>query len=122
MWLALNEADEENGCLRYIPGAHKRGIRPHQLTQIVGFSQGITDFGENDLSSEKAIPAKPGDLLVHHWVMVHRAEANTSNRERWGLGSVFYAARAKLDEEKEAAYKQDLAKAQKEWTMKRSNA
>lgn len=120
MWLALNEADEENGCLRYLPGAHKRGVRPHQLTQIVGFSQGITDLGDEDRAAEVAVPAVPGDLLVHHWTMVHRADPNTSDRERWGLGSVFYGAHTKPDEEKQAAYKRDLEKAQRQWAERQA--
>ena len=38
MWLALDEVDEENGCLRYVPGSHLRGIRDHNPTKILGFS------------------------------------------------------------------------------------
>ncbi len=120
MWLALNEADEENGCLRYLPGAHRRGVRQHQMTQIVGFSQGITDFGDDDRAAEVAVPAAPGDLLVHHWTMVHRADSNTSDRERWGLGSVFYGVHTKPDEEKQAAYKRDLERAQKQWAERQA--
>lgn len=49
-WIPLEDVDEENGCLRYIHGSHKKGMRPHGETQTLGFSQGITDFGtEQDL-------------------------------------------------------------------------
>ena len=120
MWLALDRADESNGCMRYVRGAHKRGVRPHRLTNIVGFSQGITDFGYADMADEVAVPAEPGDLLVHHWVMVHRADPNPSDRERWGLGSVFYAARAKSDVDKQKTYQSDLEKAQKQWARRES--
>jgi len=30
MWLALDVADAENGCMRYIPRSHLGGIRPHK--------------------------------------------------------------------------------------------
>ena len=28
-WIALDDVDEENGCLRYINGSHRGGILPH---------------------------------------------------------------------------------------------
>ncbi len=115
MWLALNETDEENGCLRYVRGAQLRGVRPHSPTQVVGFSQGIVDFGDADLADEVPVPASPGDVLIHHWLMIHRAGPNKSDKERWGLGSVFYAEGVQTDEEKLAAYQKDLEKATKKW-------
>ena len=75
MWLALNDVDEGNGCLRYVPGAHRKGVRPHQATNVYGFSQGITDFGKADLEGEVACPAAIGDVVIHPWSMVHRAES-----------------------------------------------
>jgi hypothetical protein len=39
MWMALDAADEENGCLVYTTGSHKTGIRPHQASGVLGFSQ-----------------------------------------------------------------------------------
>ena len=67
MWLALDTVDEKNGCLRYVSGAHKRPIRPHGPTEIFGFSQGVTDYGEDDYAGEVPVPAEPGDVVIHHW-------------------------------------------------------
>ena len=47
--------------------------------------------------------------------MVHRADPNTSNRERWGLGSVFYRSDAKTDEERQEARTKDLDETYKKW-------
>lgn len=118
MWLALDEVDEENGCLRYVSGAHEKPVRPHGPTEIFGFSQGITDYGETDYAAEVPVSGSPGDVLVHHWSMVHRAGPNLSDRERWGLGSIYYSAHAKSDVERQEARTQDLAKQQKEWAKK----
>ena len=52
LWLAIDPINEENGCLRYIPGSHRRGIRPHARTSILGFSQGITDYSTSDEEAE----------------------------------------------------------------------
>src|SRR5438046_1088633 len=42
IWLALDPVDEENGCLRYVAGSYKKGVRPHGRSNVLGFSQGIT--------------------------------------------------------------------------------
>jgi phytanoyl-CoA hydroxylase len=110
MWLALDDVDESNGCMRYIPGSHCTGMRPHGQTQILGFSQGITDFGDTDRAAEVPIRGKPGDLLVHHSLTIHRAEGNPSNRHRRSLGFVYYAARARQDSKTLADYQQKLYK------------
>jgi len=45
-WLALDDVNEENGCIHYVRGSHKSDrFRPHGQTGVLGFSQGITDFG-----------------------------------------------------------------------------
>ncbi len=98
MWLALDEVDEENGCVRYIPGSHAAGLRPHGKTGTLGFSQGITDYGPADIAREVCMRAQPGDLLVHSACAIHRADGNRSaTRTRQALGFIYYAARARED-------------------------
>ena len=96
-WLALDRVDEENGCIRFLPGSNRRGMRPHRLSNVIGFSQGLTDYGVADRGVEVPATLEPGDLTAHHCMTVHRADANKSTRPRRALGFVFYAARAKKD-------------------------
>ena len=44
-WIPLEEVDRENGCLRYVRGSHRKGMRPHGKNPILGFSQAITTRG-----------------------------------------------------------------------------
>jgi phytanoyl-CoA hydroxylase len=108
LWLAIDAADEENGCIRYVAGSHRRGMRPHRRSEVLGFSQGITDFGDDDHAEEVAIVVEPGDLIAHHSMIIHRADANPSDRSRSALGMVYYAERAVEDLEKREAYQQQL--------------
>jgi phytanoyl-CoA hydroxylase len=109
MWLALDEVDDENGCLRYIPGSHRRGIRPHVRTRSLGFSQGISDYGDNDRAAEVAIHARPGDVLIHHGNMIHRADANlSSTRHRRSFAMVFQGVSCRRDD---VAYQRYLTSA-----------
>lgn len=109
LWLALDSVDATNGCVRYIRASHRAGPRPHEPTATLGFSRGITDFGEDDLSNEVLCCAEPGDLLAHQAWTIHRAEANSSGRSRRALGFVFYGASAREDLAGHAAYQKQLA-------------
>lgn len=110
MWLALDIVDEENGCVRYVRGSHRQGLRAHGRTSVLGFSQGIADYGlPDDLRNEIAFPAQPGDLLVHHALTIHRADGNGSaDRSRRSLGFIYYAQRAREDETTANEYQQQL--------------
>lgn len=110
MWMALEPADDENGCVKYVKGSHLKGMRQHGRTQTLGFSQGIIDFGtDEDIANEVSFPAKPGDLLVHHSLTIHRAGGNTSDiRSRKALGLIYFGESAKEDVEAKIAYQKKL--------------
>jgi phytanoyl-CoA hydroxylase len=85
LWLAVDEATPENGCMRVIPGSHKQDL--HELRQ--------RDDIDNVLGSESAVTVNesqavdlvlaPGDVEVHHPNILHASNANTSPRRRCGL-------------------------------------
>lgn len=110
MWMALEPADEANGCVQYVKGSHLKGMRPHGRTSTLGFSQSITDFGTaDDMANEVSFPAKPGDLLVHHSLTIHRAGGNTTaDRSRKALGLIYFGKSAKEDVEAKKAYQAKL--------------
>jgi len=109
MWLALDKADEGNGCVRYVRGSHIQGLRPHARTETLGFSQGISNYGDEDLKNERPCIVSPGDLLAHHALTIHRADRNQSDsRSRRALGFVFYGESAKEDAVAHAKYQRKL--------------
>ena len=110
-WLALEDVDDENGCIHYVRGSHRgAGFRPHGRTGVLGFSQGITDFGTaEDRANTAAFPGGPGTFLMHDAKTVHWASANTSpTRSRRALGFVFFGESARVDQASKAAYKARL--------------
>jgi phytanoyl-CoA hydroxylase len=111
MWLALEDVDAENGCVRYVKGSHLQGMRPHGKSQIFGFSQAITDYGtQEDLAHEIAFPAKRGDLLIHHSMTIHRADGNTSEtRSRKAFGFVYWGESAQEDLTTKEAYRSQIS-------------
>jgi phytanoyl-CoA hydroxylase len=110
IWVALDAADAENGGLHYLPGSHRRGFRPHATTQVLGFSQGITDYGQADLAAEVAVPLQPGDALVHHGMTIHRADANRSkDRQRRAFAIEMTGVGIGQDEEAYARHRSQVA-------------
>ena len=110
-WLALEDVDDENGCIHYVRGSHKiQEFRPHGQTGVLGFSQGITDFGTDaDKENEVSIPGCAGTFLMHHAKTIHWAGANLSKtRSRRALGFIYFAKSAKLDVAAREAYQKSL--------------
>ena len=107
IWLALDDVDVENGCLRYVAGSHRGGYRPHAKSRILGFSQGITDYSADDFVRETAVILKAGDAVAHHGMTIHRADANHSTtRHRRSFAMVFQGQSCERDPEAFARYQQ----------------
>ncbi|MDP4149214.1 MAG: phytanoyl-CoA dioxygenase family protein [Bacteroidota bacterium] len=87
--VAITRATRENGCLQVIKGSHKMGRIEHGFAgEQVGASQHYVDL------SLKTMPLvyvelAPGDALFFHSNLLHRSEANTSDKARWSLISVY---------------------------------
>jgi len=85
-WLAVTEASEENGCMRMWPGTHKEKIRVHKDTfnknNLLTRGQTIQDIKITD-----TVPniLKPGQLSLHHPMIVHGSGPNKSNNRRIGF-------------------------------------
>jgi phytanoyl-CoA hydroxylase len=105
VWLALDPVDEENGCLRYVAGSHRQGIRPHRRSGTLGFSQEVADYGPADASHEVMIRLQPNDAVAHHGETIHRADPNRSaSRHRRAFAMVIRGASCRRDEEAFARY------------------
>lgn len=108
MWLSLGDADENNGAVCYIPGSHKTGMREHNITKTLGFSQGISDWSAVDDENEVQMKAQAGDILVHHSLTIHRANANKSGNSRQSVGFIFYRQDVVEDKAAHDGYKAKL--------------
>lgn len=109
IWLALDPVDDENGCLRYVAGSHRRGIRAHGRSQVLGFSQAISDYSDQDEAQTVTVDLQPGDIVAHHGETIHRADANRSaTRHRRALAMVFKGASCRRDAVAYARYEHAL--------------
>jgi phytanoyl-CoA hydroxylase len=76
-WVALEEADVENGCMHVVPGSHQAGLAPHDSRR--------GDHGlivEPDPADVIAIPLHAGDALLFDGEVYHYTPDNLSDRRR----------------------------------------
>lgn len=102
LWIALDRADPANGCLRYWPGSQVGGLLPHEQSSAPGFDLAADLSANPGLSPEIAVPLEPGDALAHDCLTLHAAGGNNSDRSRFALNALYYAARVEPDPGREA--------------------
>lgn len=83
VWIAVTEANEENGCLVSIPGSHLEGAHrhipgeiprePYVPAEIIGGRTG------------NALPVGRGGIIIFHKQNIHCSKPNRSNCLRWSL-------------------------------------
>ncbi|MDP6450519.1 MAG: phytanoyl-CoA dioxygenase family protein [Lentisphaeria bacterium] len=111
IWLALEDVDEGNGCLRYVRGSHTGGVRPHVASTVLGFSQTVTDYGPEYEAREVMVELRAGDAVAHHGNTIHRADQNRSTtRHRPAFALVVTGVSAEKDAEAQVLYEANKAR------------
>lgn len=76
-WLALDDADLDNGCIWVQPGSHRHGTLKHHRVDGAPFRTGYDGDDEG-----VPIPVKKGSVLVFSSLVMHRSGPNTTDRPR----------------------------------------
>ena len=85
-WIPLQDVDENNGCMHFIPGSNHRGLVPHD--SLKNASGGMTlRAREVDAASALAAPLAAGGMTVHMPLTLHFTGPNrsASARRAWIL-------------------------------------
>ena len=82
-WFALEDATLENGCMHFIPGAHKQPLKQRHFRQPDGSFRTI-ELDSAPWPEERKLPAEAakGDLVVFDGRAPHLSGANHSARSR----------------------------------------
>ena len=90
--VAITDANTENGCLQVIKGTHKMGRVEHGFAgEQVGASQRYVDLALQTMELI-FVELKAGDVLFFHSNLLHRSEANLSDKARWSMISCYNRA------------------------------
>jgi len=84
LWLAVDDSDRENGCMRFVPGSHlEPELRPHRPLHG-DRDRSHTLVAEVDESTDpiRLAEIRRGDVTVHNERVIHGSGGNTSARWR----------------------------------------
>lgn len=89
VWMPLQEATPENGCMQFIPGSHEQEVLPHRSiggdTRVHGLELDI----DYDVSNAAICPLPPGGATFHPSRTLHYTAPNHSDVPRRALIMTF---------------------------------
>lgn len=84
VWLAIDDADEENSAMRFISGTHNQGAMDVHATGSEAVFHKETANAEA-LGTPFTNKLRAGQMSLHADMLVHGSKANVSDRRRCGL-------------------------------------
>jgi ectoine hydroxylase-related dioxygenase (phytanoyl-CoA dioxygenase family) len=83
IWVPLQEATLQNGCMQFVPGTHRQEVLPHHSIgndpRVIGLE---VDNPEALAVYSVACPLPPGGATIHHSRTLHFTGPNRSNTPR----------------------------------------
>jgi len=92
-WLALTPATVENGCMRFVPGSHRKKDVPHvdKFEPDNLLTRGQEIAVEVDEAAAVNVMLRAGQASFHHGHMFHASGPNRTNSRRLGVAIRFIA-------------------------------
>jgi len=85
-WLAIDDADCQNGCMKVIPGSHRQGKVP--LCDSIPDNQNVLTqevIDAEQYGQVEYIDLKAGQISLHSDLLIHGSDPNLSDRRRCGV-------------------------------------
>ncbi|WP_420403401.1 phytanoyl-CoA dioxygenase family protein [Nisaea sp.] len=99
VWLAVDAATPENGCLRFIRGSHKdQRLKAHNRTDATDVTLN-QELDPSVYNEEEAVDLvlEPGQISLHDVYLLHGSEANHSDKPRRGMTMRFMPTTSLFD-------------------------
>ena len=109
VWVAIEDSDKGNGCLRVVPGSHRnKALHPHSTeTGHFALSERIAPEAY-ELDNVVDVELKAGQMSLHDVYMIHGSNPNTSTRRRTGIALRYMPASSYWDRGKLSPDASDL--------------
>lgn len=87
VWIAVDAATPANGCLRVIPGSHRRRrLGRHDFNGAQGLSLPLELQADGfDPAGARDVVLEAGQVSLHDVFLIHGSEPNLSNQPRRGM-------------------------------------
>jgi len=93
VWLAIDDADTGNACMRFIPGSHHHGHLTYQLSEEDENNVLFQTVPQAEQYGKPVdVELKAGEISIHSDMLLHGSKANASDRRRCGLTMRYCAA------------------------------
>ncbi len=92
VWIALDPATPENGCLKMIPGSHKQFVEHNGVAKPgEGFGYRLRPDAVDE-NRAVVLRCAPGDAILFHDLTLHSSFPNPSGADRWSVISTYHNA------------------------------
>jgi len=84
VWIALDDATTQNGCLRFLPGSHKsKKIESHHINNAKDIALSL-ELDETHINESEAVDLEleSGQISLHDVYLMHSSAANRSENHR----------------------------------------
>lgn len=91
-WVALTPSTPENGCVRVLPGTHCRVVSHRDSgdrLNLLGMREAVDE--PIDPSAAQDMVLAPGEMSLHHPLVIHGSEPNHSGSRRVGFAIRYIA-------------------------------
>ncbi|CAK8675709.1 unnamed protein product [Clavelina lepadiformis] len=78
VWVAMDNATVDNGCMWFVPGSHNKELRPHRQARE-GHHVLCCDGDESEMI---ASPIRAGSCTLHHGRTIHYTRGNSTDKQR----------------------------------------
>jgi ectoine hydroxylase-related dioxygenase (phytanoyl-CoA dioxygenase family) len=86
VWMPLDDAVVESGCMQFLPGSHRNDVLRHRCEP----GEPLVVDEPVDLSTGVACPLPAGGATIHHCRTLHHTAPNTSGRPRRAITTIFH--------------------------------
>ena len=90
VWIPLQPATLENGCMHFVPGSHRAEVRPHRLVDP-SVADGLRLADDEGIQGSVACPLPAGGATIHAGRTLHYTGANLTDEPRRALIVAFRA-------------------------------
>jgi phytanoyl-CoA hydroxylase len=95
-WIALDDVDEDNGCMWMVPGSHRWGVQIDFLHTLENFEAMPANLDGRAIQTCPC-PVKKGHIHFHHPLTWHGSNANRSGRPRRAIAIHFMTEQTRYE-------------------------
>lgn len=93
-WIALDDADDSNGCLRVVPGSHRAALHERPAVSSSGRVDRPPPLDPELASASRPLEVARGSVVIYHGRLYHGSGANRSPRPRRAFVAHYASARS----------------------------